>query len=100
MSINLVVGNTYAAKNYLESGYSFPEGEYVLKIIHDGFPENPINHKNELVVAEEQWLEGLEGTAQYQQDIEGNWYYFELPENDDEIKYIWIPKSVVVEVFK
>jgi len=33
MSINLVAGNTYAAKNYLESGYSFPEGEYVLKIL-------------------------------------------------------------------
>jgi len=33
MSINLVVGNTYAAKNYLESGYSFSEGEYTQKIL-------------------------------------------------------------------
>jgi hypothetical protein len=100
MSLNLEVGEVYAAKTYLENGYNFPEGEYKLKIIHDGFPEDPINQEEELVVAEEQWLEGLEGTAQYQKDIEDTWYYFEFPENEDAIEYMWIPESVVIEVFK
>jgi len=100
MSLNLEVGEVYAAKTYLENGYNFPEGEYKLKIINDGFPEKAINQEDELAVAEEQWLEGLEGTAQYQRDIEDTWYYFEFPENEDGIEYMWIPESVVVEVFK
>ena len=66
MSLNLAVGESYKAKTYLENGYNFPKGEYKLKIIHDGFPEDPINQDNELAIAEEQWLEGLEGTEQYQ----------------------------------
>lgn len=100
MSLNLEVGKFYAAKTYKESGYNFPEGEYRLKIIQDGFPKNPINQEEEMVIAEEQWLEGLEGTAQYQKDIEDTWYYFEFPENEDGIESMWIPESVVVEVFK
>jgi hypothetical protein len=99
MSLNLEVGKVYAAKTYLENGYNFPEGEYKLKIIHDGFPEDPINQEEELVIAEEQWLEGLEGTEQYQVDLNSNWYYFEFPENGDDIEYMWIPESVVDDVF-
>ena len=53
MSINFQVSKNYKARSYHECGYNFPEGEYKLKIIHDGFPENPVNHKNELVVSEE-----------------------------------------------
>ncbi|KXS38610.1 MAG: hypothetical protein AWU54_2202, partial [Candidatus Frackibacter sp. T328-2] len=56
---------------------NFPEGEYKLKIIHDGFPEDPINQEEELVVAEEQWLEGLEGTEQYQVDLKINYSIME-----------------------
>jgi hypothetical protein len=100
MSLNLEVGKVYAAKTYLENGYNFPEGEYKLKIIHDGFPEDPINQEEELVIAEEQWLEGLEETEQYQVDLNSNWYYFKFPENDDNIEYMWIPKSIVKDVFK
>jgi len=99
MSLNLEVGKVYAAKTYLKNGYNFPEGEYKLKIIHDGFPEDPINQEEELVIAEEQWLEGLEETEQYQVDLNSNWYYFKFPENDDDIKYMWIPESVVYDVF-
>jgi len=98
MSLNFEVGQTYKAKNYLESGYNFPEGEYKLKIIHDGFPKKPIHQEKELVIAKEQWLEGLEGTEQYQVDLNSNWYYFEFPENDD-IDYMWIPESVVKDIF-
>ncbi|MFW6026896.1 MAG: hypothetical protein ACOCRX_11190, partial [Candidatus Woesearchaeota archaeon] len=59
-----------------------------------------INQEDELAVAKEQWLEGLEGTEQYQQDIEENWYYFKFPENENGIEYMWLPESIVVEVFE
>lgn len=100
MGIDYRVGEYYIAKNYLDCGYKFPDGEYKLKIINDGFPEKAITQEDELTIAEEQWLEGLEGTAQYQKDIKDNWYYFEFPENEDGIEYMWIPEPVVVEVFK
>ncbi|MFW5889696.1 MAG: hypothetical protein ACOCUD_04915 [Bacillota bacterium] len=97
---NYKVGELYTAKTYKESGFNFPEGDYKLKIIREGFPEIPVNHENELVIAEEQWLEGLEGSDQYKTDLEGNWYYFEFPFNDEGIEYMWVPESVVVEVFE
>lgn len=100
LAVDYRVGEYYIAENYLDSGYNFPDGEYKLKIINDGFPEKAINQGDELAIAEEQWLEGLEGTTQYQRDIEDTWYYFEFPENEDGIEYMWIPESVVIEVFK
>lgn len=100
MAIELRVGEYYTAKTYKESGFNFPEGEYKLKIIREGFPETPVNYEDELVIAEEQWLEGLEGSDQYKTDLEGNWYYFEFPSNDEGIDHMWIPESVVVEVFE
>ena len=100
VSLNYRVGNYYKAKNYLESGFNFPEGEYKLKIIREGFPEDPVNDEDELVIAEEQWLEGLEGSDQYKTDLGGNWYYFEFPINDEGVEYMWVPESVGVEVFK
>ncbi|MGP3778806.1 hypothetical protein ACTWKD_08205 [Halanaerobium saccharolyticum] len=99
MNENYKVGELYKAKSFKESGFNFPEGEYKLKIIREGFPERPINHENELIIAEEQWLEGLEGSSQYKSDIEGNWYYFKFPVNDKKIDYMWLPESVVVDVF-
>ncbi|TDP81098.1 hypothetical protein C7957_1535 [Halanaerobium saccharolyticum] len=99
MSLNYRVGNYYKAKNYLVSGFNFPEGKYKLKIIREGFPEDLVNDEDELIIAEEQWLEGLEGSDQYKTDLEGNWYYFEFPINDEGIEYMWVPESVVVEVF-
>lgn len=59
MIINYQVGELYTAKTYKESGFNFPEGEYKLKITREGFPEKPVNDEDELVIAEEQWLEGL-----------------------------------------
>ncbi|SDI79230.1 hypothetical protein SAMN04515654_11511 [Halanaerobium congolense] len=50
---NYKVSEFYTAKYYKESGFNFPEGEYKLKIVRDGFPENPVNDKDELVIAEE-----------------------------------------------
>jgi hypothetical protein len=100
MSINYQVGNHYTAKSYRESGFNFPEGEYKLKIIREGFPEVSVNDKDELVIAEEQWMEGLEGSDQYLTDLDGNWYYFEFPLNDEGIEHMWVPESVVVEVFE
>jgi hypothetical protein len=95
----LQVGKKYKIKSYKESGYNFPEGKYKLKIIRDSFPEESVNDGDELFIAKEQWLEGLEGSEQYKTDLEGNWYYFEFPLNNEEIEYMWIPESVVVEVF-
>lgn len=100
MAVDYRVGEYYKVKNYLDSGYNFPDGRYKLKIINDGFPEKAINQEDELAVAEEQWLEGLEGTKMYQVDLNSNWYYFKFPNNSDNIKYMWIPASVVKEVFK
>ena len=100
MSLNYEVGNNYITKNYLDSGYNFPEGKYKLKIIREGFPKDPVNNKDELVIAQEQWLEGLEGSDQYKTDLAGNWYYFEFPINDEGIEYMWVPESVVVEIFE
>jgi hypothetical protein len=96
---NYKVGESYKAKSFNQSGFNFPDGEYKLKIIREGFPESPVNHEDELVIAEEQWLEGLEGSAQYRIDLEGNWYYFEFPINDEGIDYMWVPESVVVDIF-
>src|SRR6056297_864560 len=100
MSLNYQVGEFYKAKTYPESGFNFPEGEYKLKIIREGFPEDPVNDEDELAIAEEKWLEGLEGSDQYQTDLKGNWYYFEFPLNNEGIDYMWIPESVIVEVFE
>ena len=94
------VREKYKVKSYKKSGYNFPEGEYQLKIIREGFPPTPINDENELDIAEEQFLEGLEGTDQYKKDLDGNWYYFEFPKNKDNIKNMWIPESVVRDVFE
>jgi hypothetical protein len=99
MAIELRVGEYYKAKTYKESGFNFTDGEYKLKIIREGFPETSVNDEDELVIAEEQWLEGLE-SDQYKTDLEGNWYYFEFPINDEGVDYMWVPESVVVEVFK
>lgn len=99
MNINYQVGEIYNARSYKESGFNFPEGEYKLKIIREGFPEKPINHEDELIIAKEQWLEGLEDSDQYKTDLENNWYYFKFPVNNEHIKYMWVPESVVVEVF-
>jgi len=100
MTKQFEVGASYQAKNYRDSGYNFPKGEYHLKIIQEGFPEKPVNDEEELVIAEEQWLEGLEGTDQYKTDLEGNWYYFEFPLNDEGVEYMWITESVVFDVFE
>ena len=97
--MNFTVGDYYTAKTYKESGLNFPDGEYKVKIIREGFPEDSVNDEDELAIAQEQWLEGLEGSDQYQTDLKGNWYYFEFPSNDEGIDYMWIPESVVVEVF-
>lgn len=99
MNDNYKVGELYSAKSYKESGFDFPEGEYKLKIIREGFPEKTVNHKDELIIAKEQWIEGLEGSDQYKTDLEGNWYYFEFPVNDENIDYMWIPESVVLVIF-
>ena len=100
MSINYNVGEFYTANPYKESGFNFPEGEYKLKIIREGFPERPVNDEDELIIAEEQWLEGLEGSDQYKTDLESNWYYFEFPLNNEGVEYMWVPESVVVKVFE
>ncbi|MFW5794507.1 MAG: hypothetical protein ACOCV1_03380 [Bacillota bacterium] len=97
---NYQVGKNYRAKLYKNSGYNFPQGKYKLKIIREGFPEKPINDEDEIDVAEEQWLEGLEGLEQQKTDLEGNWYYFKFPLNDEGIDFMWIPETVVNEVFK
>jgi hypothetical protein len=100
MTIELNVGDYYTAKSYKESGFNFPVGEYKLKIIREGFPESPVNDEDELIIAEEQWLEGLEGSDQYKIDLDSNWYYFEFPINDEGIDYMWVPESIAVEVFE
>jgi len=102
---NYQVGKFYKAKTYQECGYNFPEGKYKseekykLKIIREGFPEEPVNDKDELAIAKEQWIEGLEGSDQYKTDLKGNWYYFKFPLNDEGINFMWIPETVVNEVF-
>lgn len=100
MNGNYRVGEFYSAKSYKESGFNFPEGKYKLKIIREGFPENPVNYEDELIIADEQWLEGSEGSDQYKTDLEGKWYYFMFPDNNEGIEYMWIPENVVVEVFQ
>jgi len=70
--INYQVGEFYTAKTYKESGFNFPEGEYKLKIIRADFLEDSVNDEDELAIAEEQWLEGLEGSDQYKTDLDGN----------------------------
>jgi len=94
------VGNYYVAKEYKACGYSFPSGKYKLKAINDAFPNKPINNDDdELIVAKQMWLESVIGTDQYEKDVNSNWYYWEFPDNKNDIKYMWIPESVVKEVF-
>jgi len=62
--INYQVGKFYTAKTFKEYGFNFPDGEYKLKIIREGLPEDPVNDEDELAVAEEQWLEGSEWSDQ------------------------------------
>lgn len=97
---NYQVGKLYEARNFNQTGYDFPAGTYELKIIHQGFPKKNINNEDELIVARELWLEGFEDTEHFEEDLNGNWYYFSFPANDKSIEYMWIPESVVVEVFK
>jgi hypothetical protein len=99
MYSKLEVGKYYKIKSYKKSGYNFPEGRYKLKIIKEGFPEKPINNTNELKIAEEQWLEGLEETNQYEIDLKSNWYYFKFPINNEDIDFMWLPESVVIDIF-
>jgi hypothetical protein len=93
------VGDFYMAKEYKDCGYNFPSGKYKLKAINDGFPDKPINNENELDVAKEQWLEGVMGTDQYEKDVDSNWFFWEFPDNENNIDYMWIPEAVVREVF-
>ena len=51
MTKQFEVGASSQAKNYRDSGYNFPKGEYHLKIIQEGFPEKPVNDEEELVIA-------------------------------------------------
>ena len=88
------VGEDYKAKNYLESGYNFPEGSYRIKAIVEGFPEKPINHDNELKKDTEQWIEGYE---EYKKVYEGMWYYLEFPKED---YFEWIPEVLMKEAFE
>lgn len=91
------VGHTYKAKRYLECGYNFPEGEYKIKEISDGFPTNPHEEEVELESAEEQWLEGYEDDEEeYDKLYKETWFCLEFPEGDH---FEWIPKSVIKDVF-
>ena len=54
------VGKKYKAKSYLDSGYNFPEGNYKIKEVSDGFPFNPHKKEGELKSAKEQWVEVFE----------------------------------------
>jgi hypothetical protein len=56
MSENYQVGEFYNAKTFKESGFNFPDGKYKLKIIREGFPEDPVNSEDELVIAEDSGL--------------------------------------------
>lgn len=99
MNMEFKVGNYYLAKEYKDCGYSFPSGKYKLKAINDAFPNKPIINDDELIVAKEIWLEGVMETDQFDTDRKGNWYFWEFPENTEGIEYMWIPESVVEEVF-
>jgi len=91
------VGEQYEAKNYLESGYNFPEGNYRIKAILEGFPEKPIKHDDELKRAKEQWLEGYENDQDYFKRLNnGLWYYLVFPNGD---RFEWIPEVVMDDVF-
>lgn len=100
MMIDYQVGEYYTIKEDHDSVYDFPDGEYKLKIIMEGFPEKAIYTEDEIAIAEELWLEGFEGLKQYKIDLEGNWYYFEFPENENKVEYMWIPESIVIDVFE
>ena len=98
MSVNYEVGNNYIAKNYLDSGYNFPEGKYKIKEISDGFPTNPHRDEIELKSAKEQWLEGFEDDKEeYDELYNDTWYCLEFPEEN---RYEWIPEVVMIEVFE
>ena len=100
MMIDYQVGEYYTIKEDHDSVYDFPDGEYKLKIIMEGFPEKAIYTEDEIAIAEELWLEGFEGLEQYKIDLEGNCYYFEFPENKNKVEYMWIPESIVIDVFE
>ena len=94
--IDYKVGESYKAKSYLESGYNFPDGEYVIKEISDGFPTNPHKDKIELKIAKEQWLEGFEDDKkEYDKLYNETWYCLEFPERKH---FEWIPKEVMEDV--
>ncbi|ADQ14008.1 hypothetical protein [Halanaerobium hydrogeniformans] len=77
------------------------QGSYKLKIVKDGFPESYCNNNLELEIAREQWLEGLENTDEYSKVFNGKWYYFKFPKNSsNKISSMWIPETIVLEVFK
>ena len=88
----------YKAKSYLECGYNFPEGEYKIKEISDGFPTNPHKNKIELKSAKEQWLEGFEDDQkEYKKLYNDTWYCLDFPEKDH---YEWVPEVVMKEAFE
>lgn len=92
------VGKKYKAKNYLESGYRFPEGEYKIEKIKEGFPTNSHKDKGELKSTIKKWLEGFkDGKEEYDKLFNGSWYYLEFPEGDH---YEWVPEGVMEEAFE
>ena len=91
------VGKKYKAKNYLESGYRFPEGKYKIEKINEGFPTNLLKNKTELKANIKKWLEGFEdGKEEYDKLFNGNWYYLKFPEGDH---YEWVPENVMEDAF-
>lgn len=99
MENSFEIGEIYNARNYLQCGYEFPDWNYELLAIVVGFPEEFIKNKEEIEIANEQWLEGLYDTEQYESDKNGLSYYFKFPQINDNIDGMWIPKSVSEEVF-
>ena len=92
------VGKKYKAKSYLESGYNFPEGNYKIKEISDGFPTKPHIDEVELKSAKEQWLEGFEDDKmEYDKLYNDIWYCLDFPEEN---RYEWIPEVVMKDVFE
>ncbi|MFW6270041.1 MAG: hypothetical protein ACOC4G_08165 [Bacillota bacterium] len=85
----------YQAKSYNECGYNFTEGNYKIKAEMEEFPKKIINHEDELKIAKQQWLEGLD-KKDYERRYDGVWYYIKFPEKDH---YEWIPENVAEEVF-
>ena len=98
MSKRFEVGKKYKVKSYLDCGFNFRDGKYKIKAEIEGFPQKPINNKNELKIAKEHWLEGFEeDEKEYQKLYDGIWYYLEFPEGD---KHEWIPVSILKDAFE